>query len=63
MLGEKYDAVGSKKATEKGLARLIIVSTSGGARMYEGMFSYQMARRAEHWGYNSRAAVTRSSVC
>ena len=42
VVGEKLARL-IEKATEKGLP-LIIISTSGGARMYEGMFSLmQMA--------------------
>jgi acetyl-CoA carboxylase carboxyl transferase subunit beta len=49
-------------ATDKGLP-LIIVSTSGGARMYEGMFSLmQMAKTCGALAYHARAKLPYISV-
>jgi len=49
-------------ATDKGLP-LIIISTSGGARMYEGMFSLmQMAKTCGALAYHSRARLPYISV-
>jgi acetyl-CoA carboxylase carboxyl transferase subunit beta len=50
------------KATEKNLP-LIIISTSGGARMYEGMFSLmQMAKTCAALAYHARARLPYISV-
>ena len=51
-----------EKATEKGLP-IIIISTSGGARMYEGMFSLmQMAKTCAALAYHARARLPYISV-
>src|SRR5437899_2356202 len=61
VVGEKLARL-IEKATEKGLA-LIIVSTSGGARMYEGMFSLmQMAKTCGALGYHGKAGLPFISV-
>jgi len=49
-------------ATDKGLA-IIVVATSGGARMYEGMFSLmQMAKTCAALAYHSKARLPYLSV-
>jgi acetyl-CoA carboxylase carboxyl transferase subunit beta len=61
VVGEKLTRL-IEKATEKGLP-LIIVSTSGGARMYEGMFSLmQMAKTCGALAYHARARLPYISV-
>jgi len=61
VVGEKLTRL-IEKATEKQLP-LIIFSTSGGARMYEGMFSLmQMAKTCGALGYHSRAKLPFISV-
>src|SRR5207247_1733741 len=51
-----------KRATEKPLP-LIIISTSGGARMYEGMFSLmQMAKTSAALAYHAKARLGYISV-
>src|SRR5437899_346042 len=61
VVGEKLARL-IEKATEKGLA-LIIVSTSGGARMYEGMFSLmQMAKTCAALAYHGKARLPYISV-
>jgi acetyl-CoA carboxylase carboxyl transferase subunit beta len=61
VVGEKLTRL-IEKATEKGLP-LIIISTSGGARMYEGMFSLmQMAKTCGALAYHDRARLPYISV-
>jgi acetyl-CoA carboxylase carboxyl transferase subunit beta len=61
VVGEKLTRI-IEMATEKGLA-LIIVSTSGGARMYEGMFSLmQMAKTSAALAYHARSRLPYISV-
>jgi len=61
VVGEKLARV-IERATEKGLP-LIIVSTSGGARMYEGMFSLmQMAKTCGALAYHAKAHLPYISV-
>ena len=61
VVGEKLTRL-IEKATEKGLP-LIIVSTSGGARMYEGMFSLmQMAKTCGALAYHGEARLPYISV-
>jgi len=61
VVGEKLARL-IEKATEKGLA-LIIISTSGGARMYEGMFSLmQMAKTCAALAYHGKAGLPYISV-
>jgi acetyl-CoA carboxylase carboxyl transferase subunit beta len=61
VVGEKLTRL-IEKATEKTLP-LIIVSTSGGARMYEGMFSLmQMAKTCAALAYHARARLPYLSV-
>ena len=61
VVGEKLTRL-IEKATEKGLP-LIIVSTSGGARMYEGMFSLmQMAKTCGALAYHGKARLPYISV-
>jgi acetyl-CoA carboxylase carboxyl transferase subunit beta len=56
VVGEKLTRL-IEQATEKGLP-LIIISTSGGARMYEGMFSLmQMAKTCGALAYHARARL------
>lgn len=56
VVGEKLTRL-IERATEKSLP-LIIISTSGGARMYEGMFSLmQMAKTCSALAYHSRACL------
>src|SRR4051812_16157821 len=61
VVGEKLSRL-IEKATEKGLP-LIIISTSGGARMYEGMFSLmQMAKTCGALAYHAKARLPYISV-
>jgi acetyl-CoA carboxylase carboxyl transferase subunit beta len=61
VVGEKLARL-IEKATERELP-LIIVSTSGGARMYEGMFSLmQMAKTCGALAYHARARLPYISV-
>jgi acetyl-CoA carboxylase carboxyl transferase subunit beta len=61
VVGEKLTRL-IEKATEKELP-LIIISTSGGARMYEGMFSLmQMAKTCGALAYHGRAQLPFISV-
>src|SRR5437667_6613170 len=61
VVGEKLTRL-IEAATEKGLP-LIIVSTSGGARMYEGMFSLmQMAKTCGALAYHAKARLPYISV-
>src|SRR5512139_770885 len=61
VVGEKLSRL-IEKATEKTLA-LIIISTSGGARMYEGMFSLmQMAKTCAALAYHAKARLPYISV-
>jgi acetyl-CoA carboxylase carboxyl transferase subunit beta len=61
VVGEKLARL-IEKATERSLP-LIIVSTSGGARMYEGMFSLmQMAKTCGALAYHSRAGLPYLSI-
>ncbi len=61
VVGEKLARL-IEKATEKTLP-LIIISTSGGARMYEGMFSLmQMAKTCGALAYHSQARLPYISV-
>jgi acetyl-CoA carboxylase carboxyl transferase subunit beta len=61
VVGEKLTRL-IEKATEKTLP-LIIISTSGGARMYEGMFSLmQMAKTCAALAYHARAKLPYISV-
>jgi acetyl-CoA carboxylase carboxyl transferase subunit beta len=61
VVGEKLTRL-IEAATKKGLS-LIIVSTSGGARMYEGMFSLmQMAKTAAALAYHGRSRLPYLSV-
>jgi acetyl-CoA carboxylase carboxyl transferase subunit beta len=61
VVGEKLTRL-IEKATEKELP-LIIISTSGGARMYEGMFSLmQMAKTCGALAYHARARLPYISV-
>jgi acetyl-CoA carboxylase carboxyl transferase subunit beta len=61
VVGEKLARL-IERATEKGLP-LIIVSTSGGARMYEGMFSLmQMAKTCAALAYHAKARLPYISV-
>jgi len=61
VVGEKLARL-IEKATEKGLG-LIIISTSGGARMYEGMFSLmQMAKTCAALAYHGKARLPYISV-
>ena len=56
VVGEKLTRL-IEPATEKGFP-LIIISTSGGARMYEGMFSLmQMAKTCGDSAYHSPAQL------
>jgi acetyl-CoA carboxylase carboxyl transferase subunit beta len=60
-VGEKLARL-IEKATEKALP-VIIISTSGGARMYEGMFSLmQMAKTCAALAYHSQARLPFISV-
>ncbi len=61
VVGEKLTRL-VEKATEKELPR-IIISTSGGARMYEGMFSLmQMAKTCGALAYHAKARLPYISV-
>lgn len=61
VVGEKLTRL-IERATEKALP-LIIISTSGGARMYEGMFSLmQMAKTCAALGYHAKARLPYISV-
>jgi acetyl-CoA carboxylase carboxyl transferase subunit beta len=61
VVGEKLTRL-IEKATEKALP-LIIISTSGGARMYEGMFSLmQMAKTCAALAYHAQARLPYLSV-
>jgi acetyl-CoA carboxylase carboxyl transferase subunit beta len=61
VVGEKLTRL-IEAATEKGLP-LIIISTSGGARMYEGMFSLmQMAKTCAALAYHAKARLPYLSV-
>jgi acetyl-CoA carboxylase carboxyl transferase subunit beta len=61
VVGEKLTRL-IEKATEKELP-LIIISTSGGARMYEGMFSLmQMAKTCGALAYHAKARLPFISV-
>jgi len=61
VVGEKLTRL-IEKATEASLP-LIIISTSGGARMYEGMFSLmQMAKTCGALGYHAQARLPYISV-
>jgi acetyl-CoA carboxylase carboxyl transferase subunit beta len=61
VVGEKLSRL-IERATEKGLP-LIIISTSGGARMYEGMFSLmQMAKTCAALAYHAKARLPYISV-
>ena len=61
VVGEKLTRL-IEKATEKALP-LIVVSSSGGARMYEGMFSLmQMAKTCAALAYHARARLPYLSV-
>jgi len=61
VVGEKLSRL-IEKGTEKGLP-LIIISTSGGARMYEGMFSLmQMAKTCAALAYHAKARLPYISV-
>jgi acetyl-CoA carboxylase carboxyl transferase subunit beta len=61
VVGEKLTRL-IERATEKELP-VIIISTSGGARMYEGMFSLmQMAKTSAALAYHARARLPYFSV-
>ncbi len=61
VVGEKLTRL-VERATEKALP-LIIISTSGGARMYEGMFSLmQMAKTCAALAYHAKARLPYLSV-
>jgi acetyl-CoA carboxylase carboxyl transferase subunit beta len=61
VVGEKLTRL-IEAATEKGLP-IVIVSTSGGARMYEGMFSLmQMAKTCAALAYHAKAKLPFISV-
>ncbi|MEI7731016.1 MAG: acetyl-CoA carboxylase, carboxyltransferase subunit beta [Verrucomicrobiota bacterium] len=61
VVGEKLTRL-IEAATDKGLP-LIIISTSGGARMYEGMFSLmQMAKTSGALAYHAKARLPYVSV-
>jgi acetyl-CoA carboxylase carboxyl transferase subunit beta len=61
VVGEKLTRL-IEKATESGLP-LVIISTSGGARMYEGMFSLmQMAKTCAALAYHGRERLPYISV-
>jgi acetyl-CoA carboxylase carboxyl transferase subunit beta len=61
VVGEKLTRL-IERATEKELP-LILISTSGGARMYEGMFSLmQMAKTCGALAYHARARLPYISV-
>ena len=61
MVGEKLTRL-IEKATEKALP-VVIISSSGGARMYEGMFSLmQMAKTCAALAYHAKARLPYISV-
>jgi acetyl-CoA carboxylase carboxyl transferase subunit beta len=61
VVGEKITRL-IERATEQALS-LILISTSGGARMYEGMFSLmQMAKTSGALAYHARAGLPYISV-
>ena len=61
VVGEKLTRL-IERATEKALP-LIIISTSGGARMYEGMFSLmQMAKTSAALAYHAKARLPYFSI-
>src|SRR5437588_7743853 len=61
VVGEKLSRL-IEKGTEKSLP-VVIISTSGGARMYEGMFSLmQMAKTCGALAYHSQARLPYISV-
>jgi acetyl-CoA carboxylase carboxyl transferase subunit beta len=61
VVGEKITRL-IERATEKDLP-LVIISTSGGARMYEGMFSLmQMAKTSGALAYHAKARLPYLSV-
>jgi acetyl-CoA carboxylase carboxyl transferase subunit beta len=61
VVGEKLTRM-IERGTEKGLP-VIIISTSGGARMYEGMFSLmQMAKTSAALAYHAKARLPYISV-
>ena len=61
VVGEKLTRL-IERATEKALP-LVIISTSGGARMYEGMFSLmQMAKTGAALAYHAKARLPYLSV-
>jgi acetyl-CoA carboxylase carboxyl transferase subunit beta len=61
VVGEKLTRI-IEAATDRGLP-LVIVSTSGGARMYEGMFSLmQMAKTSAALAYHAKARLPYISV-
>jgi acetyl-CoA carboxylase carboxyl transferase subunit beta len=61
VVGEKLTRM-IEMATEKGLP-VVIISTSGGARMYEGMFSLmQMAKTCGALAYHAKARLPYISV-
>ena len=61
VVGEKLTRL-IEAGTEKGLT-VIIISTSGGARMYEGMFSLmQMAKTCAALGYHAKAKLPYISI-
>ena len=61
VVGEKLTRM-IESATEKGLP-VVIISTSGGARMYEGMFSLmQMAKTCGALAYHAKAKLPYISV-
>jgi acetyl-CoA carboxylase carboxyl transferase subunit beta len=61
VVGEKLTRL-IERGTEKGLP-VIIISTSGGARMYEGMFSLmQMAKTSAALGYHAQRRLPYISI-
>ena len=61
VVGEKLTRL-IEAGTEKGIT-VIIISTSGGARMYEGMFSLmQMAKTCAALGYHAKAKLPYISI-
>src|SRR5262245_43721596 len=61
VVGEKLTRL-IERATEKGLP-LVIISTSGGARMYEGMFSLmQMAKTCAGLAYHAKKRLPYISI-
>jgi acetyl-CoA carboxylase carboxyl transferase subunit beta len=61
VVGEKLTRL-IEAGTEKGIP-VIIISTSGGARMYEGMFSLmQMAKTCAALGYHAKAKLPYISI-